>query len=216
MRLIKGADIYSAEGEKLGTLERVILDPSTREVTHLVIGKGLLFTTNKVVALDMVNPEVDDNITLLSPKQDLEEFHDFEETDYVDMDPTDYPEQEVEGAAFYYPPTNLSWGRTGMHGAYPAMPVYVRTTRQNIPEGTIALEEGARVVSRDDQQVGNIEQVIVQGDDNRVSHFVVSEGFLFKERKLIPVFWISGIEEDEVRLSVDAHFMERLPRYQDP
>lgn len=43
MRLIKGADIYSSEGEKLGTLERVIIDPKTKEVTQLVIGKGLLF-----------------------------------------------------------------------------------------------------------------------------------------------------------------------------
>lgn len=217
MRLIKGADIYSSQGEKLGTLERVIIDPSTKEVTHLVIGKGLLFTTNKVVAMDMVNPEIEETITLLSPKQGIDEFEDFEDADYINLDREDRAEQDVE-AAYWYPATNLAWWRTGMTGmyggTYPAMPIYVRKTKQNIPEGTIALEEGARVMSRDEKHVGNIEQVLVDSQDNRVSHFVISEGFLFKERKLIPVFWISAIEEDEVRLSVDADFMDRLPAYQ--
>ncbi len=219
MRLVKGADIYSSQGEKLGTLDRVILDPSTKEVTHLVIGKGLLFTTHKVVALDRVNPQIEDNITLLSPKENLDEFDDFEDADYVNLAPADRDgaEQDVE-AAYLYPATNLAWWRSGMSGTYggvyPSMPIYVRKTKQNIPQGTIALEEGAKVVSRDDKHVGNIEQVLVDSQDNRVSHFVISEGFLFKQRKLIPVFWISGIEEDEVRLSVDADFMDKLPGYQ--
>ena len=77
MRLTKGADIYSAQGERIGTLDRVVLDPETHEVTHLVVSKGLLFKTSKVVAIDMVNPEIEDRITLLNPKQDLDEFQDF-------------------------------------------------------------------------------------------------------------------------------------------
>lgn len=212
MRLVKGADIYSSQGEKLGSLERVIIDPSTKEVTHLVIGKAVLFTTNKVVAMDMVNPDIEDRITLLSPKQSLEEFQDFEDTDYVNLDRADYPDQDVE-ASYWYPPTTLAWWRTDMYVAYPSMPIYVRRAKQNIPEGTVALEEGAKVISRDDKHLGNIEEVIVDPQDNRVSHFVISAGLLFKEQKLVPVLWISNIAEDEVRLSVDAQFLDRLPPY---
>lgn len=216
MRLTKGADIYSAQGEKLGTLDRVVLDPETKEVTHLVISKGGLFKTSKVVALDMLNQEVEDRITLLNPKHDWDEFEDFEETHYVNLDETDAPVTDVPGA-YWYPPLNLAWWRAGGTDnpvMYPAKPVYVPRTTQAIPEGTVALEEGARVVSRDGKHVGNVEQVIVDPQDNRVTHFVVSEGVLFKERKLIPVTWISNIDEDEVHLSSNANVLDRLPGYQ--
>jgi uncharacterized protein YrrD len=96
----------------------------------------------------------------------------------------------------------------------PAIPPYVPKTKQNIPEGTIALEEGAKVVSKDDRYVGNIEQVIVDEQDNRVTHFVINAGTFFKERKLIPVLWISNIDENEVRLSSTSKVLNRLPAYQ--
>jgi uncharacterized protein YrrD len=226
MRLTKGADIYSAQGERIGTLDRVVLDPETHEVTHLVVSKGLLFKTSKVVAIDMVNPEIEDRITLLNPKQDLDEFQDFEETHYIDVDAPDYPTaessvppSEVVGGAYWYPPTSLAWWRLtpDTHAAYPAVPAippYVPKTKQNIPEGTIALEEGAKVVSKDDRYVGNIEQVIVDEQDNRVTHFVINAGTFFKERKLIPVLWISNIDENEVRLSSTSKVLNRLPAYQ--
>ena len=212
MRLIKGADIYASEGEKLGTLERVIIDPKTKEVTHLVIGKGLLFTTNKVVAMDMVNPQIEEDITLLSPKQRLDDFQDFEDAHYVNLNEEDYPERDVE-ASYWYPPTNLAWWRTDMYVAPPSMPIFVRKTKQNIPEGTIAVEEGAKVMSRDDKHVGNVEQVIIDAQDNRVTHVVFSHGILSKEQKLIPVIWISAIDEQEIHLSVHADLLDRLPAY---
>lgn len=215
MRLVKGADIYSSRGEKLGTLDRVIIDPNTREVTHIVVEKGFLFTTNKVVSMDNVDPGAEGNITLRTSEQDLNKFQDFEESEYVSLDATDYPEGEGNVTpSYWYPPVNVAWWRTGMHMPYPAMPVYTLSTRQNIPEGTVAMQEGAKVVSRDDKHVGNIEQLIVDSEDNRVTHFVISEGLLFKERKLIPVLWISNIEENEVRLSVSSGTLERLPAHQ--
>jgi uncharacterized protein YrrD len=95
----------------------------------------------------------------------------------------------------------------------PPTPVYTVRTSQNIPEGTVALEEGASVISADDKPVGSIEQLIVDPQDKRVSHFILGEGLLFKERKLIRVTWISTIGEKEVRLSVKSGTLERLPAY---
>ena len=222
MRLTKGADVYSSDGAKLGKLDRVILDPETKEVTHIVIEKGLLFKTNKVVSIDNVNSENKDRITLLGPQRDLDDYQDFEETHYVSADETDYPAADVPTAgvttSYWYPPTGLAWWRVASPAVdmpyNPVMPAYVTRTKQNIPEGTVALEEGTKVMSKDGKHVGNIEQVIVDSEDNRVTHFVVDEGVLFKERKLIPVLWISEIDEDAVYLSTTAKVLERLPEYQ--
>lgn len=213
MRLAKGADVLSSRGEKLGTLERVVVDPKTREVTHLVIAKGFLFTTNKLVSMDSVDTDAEGNITMRATAQDLEEFQDFEESQYVNLDSEEYPEGEVE-SYYWYPPTNMGWWRAGMHVPYPGMPIYTLKTTQNIPEGTVALEEGAKVVSRDDKHVGDIDQLIVDEQDNRVTHLVIGEGLLFRERKLIPVLWISNIEENGIYLSVGSSLLERLPAYE--
>ncbi|HEX2992412.1 MAG TPA: PRC-barrel domain-containing protein [Anaerolineales bacterium] len=213
MRLIKGAEVYAANGDKLGSLGRVILDPKSHEVTHIVVEKGMLFTTNKLVPIDNIDPRNEEMIILTSSERDLEELQDFEESEYVNLDTTDYPTGEVE-SAIWYPPMNSALWRTGMYTPYPAMPVYTMRTTQNIPEGTIALEEGARVVSKDDRHIGNIQQLIVEPQDNRVTHMVISDGFLFKERKLIPVLWITDISENEVHLSVGSGTLERLPAYE--
>lgn len=215
MRLVKGADILSARGEKLGTLGRVIIDPSTRAVTHLVIEKGFLFSTNKVVSMEAVNPDTNENIVLLTSEDDLDEYRDFEDVQYVDVDEAERPSDELE-YAYWYPPLNAGWWRPAMHMPPPAMTVFTPKPRTglDIPEGSIAMEEGADVYSSDDKHVGSIGQLIVDPQDNRVSHFVVGKGLLFKENKLIPVTWVADIEEDKVRLSVGSGTLDRLPEYQ--
>lgn len=211
MHLVKGAEVYSARGEKLGTLSRIIIEPNTREVTHIVIEKGFLFTTNKLVPMDNVNPQGVKKITLR--EGDLDQFQDFEESQFVGLDPADHPAGDIE-SSYWYPLANYAWWRSGMDMVYPPMPTYTMRTTQNIPEGTVALEEGASVTSADDKQVGDIDELIVDPEDNRVTHFVIREGMLFKERKLIPVLWISSIGEQIVRLSVSSRTLERLPEYQ--
>jgi uncharacterized protein YrrD len=212
MHLKKGADVYSVQGDRLGTLNRVIIDPNTRQVTHLVIEKGLLFNTNKIVPIDQVDPKNEDRIILNTSEQDLKQFQDFEEDHFVSLDSADHPEEGVD-YSYWYPPPNYAAWRTGMQMVYPPVPSYAIRTTQNIPEGTVALEEGARVESADNHQVGSIEQLIVDPQNNHVTHFVISAGLLFKERKLIPVNWISTIGEQEVRLSVNAGTLEKVPAY---
>ena len=212
MRLIKGADVYSASGDRLGTLNRVIIDPHTREVTHLVVERGLLFNTNKIIPIGQVNPQNEEMIILTSSEQDLKEFQDFEEEHFVSLDDADHPEAGLE-SSYWYPPPNYAAWRTGTQMVFPPVPTYAIRTTQNIPDGTVALEEGARVESADDKQVGTIEQLIVEPENNHVTHFVISAGLLFKERKLIPVNWISTIGEKQVRLSVNAKTLEKVPAY---
>lgn len=213
MKLIKGADVFNAKDEKLGTLERVIIDPESKAVTHIVVEKGWLFTTNRVISIGQLESKSDNRLIVTGPGADPESFPVFEEAHFVNLDENDHPDSDIDGA-YWYPPANLAWWRTGGAdlGYYPPMPSYVMRTTQNIPEGTVALEEGAKVISRDEKHVGDIEQVIVEPQDNRATHFVVHGG-LFLDRKLIPVLWISSIDEKEVRLSVGSGLVEKLPEY---
>lgn len=213
MEFKQGVEVFSDDGEKIGTLSRVVIDPRTREVSNLVVEKGLLFKTDKVIPVTLVDLDIEDRIVLKKTNQDiLEDFPDFETSYYVPLDQPDNPYQDDIEASYLYPPLHLGW-TAGGHLGYP-VPEYVLKTEQDIPEGTVALEKGAKVISRDGEQVGNVEEIITESQGDRVTHFVVSEGFLLKERKLVPAVWIAEVTEEEIHLSVNASVFERLPEYQ--
>lgn len=81
----------------------------------------------------------------------------------------------------------------------------------NIPDETVAVAAGAKVISADDKCVGNVEQVLTEAQADRATYFVISEGLLLKTRRLVPATWVSTIMDDEVHLTVSAHAVERLP-----
>lgn len=213
MQFKKGAEVFSGEGDKIGTLHRVVIDPRTREVSSLIVGKGILFRTDKVIPITLVDLDIEDRIVLKKTNQDIiEDFPDFETVHYVPLDDPANPYHDDIEASYWYPPVHFGWPTSNYVG-YP-MPQFVIKTDQDIPEGTIALEEGAKVISRDGEHIGNVEQVITESEANRATHFVIREGFLLKERKLVPAAWVAKVAEDEIHLSIESSLFERLPEYQ--
>lgn len=70
------------------------------------------------------------------------------------------------------------------------------------------------MVTVDEKHVGRVERVITNEQD-RVSHFLISEGVVFKHKKLVPAAWIDDVTEDQVRLAVGSDVLENLPDYQE-
>jgi uncharacterized protein YrrD len=230
MELAKGTDIYTADGDKVGSIERVVLDPQTREVTHIVVEKGFLFTESKVVPISMLGPETDGKITLRDGEF-IDDLAEFRETEYVPAgletsETRERAEEKPEDRArehpaqltpryFWYPPVGVGWWR-GLGSAPYVEPEYVRTFEFNIPEGTIALSAGAAVISSDDEHVGDLEEILTDPQENRATHFVISSGLLLKEKKLVPTQWVSTMLDEEVYLSVSADVIKDLPDYREP
>lgn len=218
MEFKNGTSVYSSDGQEVGRIDRVVLDPSTNEVTHLVVRQGLLFTEDKVIPLDLVQQAAEDRVTLRERAYALE-LPEFEETYYVDAHgtytedvPGGYP-TDYAAPLYGYPPVGTSWWA---YPGYIGAPVNTATpvaTERNIPDHTVALKEGARVISRDDHHVGNVERVFVDAATNRATHLLISQGLIFKNRKLVPTSWVRQTSEDEVILTTSASSLERLPDY---
>jgi hypothetical protein len=92
-------------------------------------------------------------------------------------------------------------------------PDEVSQTETSIPEGRIAISEGAQEVSADGKHIGNVEQVITNSHTNTLTHFVIGKGFLLKDHKLVPAFWVEKVKEDKIYLSVEAPLFDQLPDY---
>lgn len=212
IKLIKNAEVFSSVGEKIGLLDRVVLDPSTKKVSHIIVKEGIVFSSSKVIPISYVNLD-GKRITLTKNAMELDDLPDFEEELYVTLN---QPEEEsglnVE-SVYWYPPINLAWWSTGGHFWGPK-PEYVLKKEKVIPEGTVALEEGAKVIGSDGEDVGAVEQVIVETSEERATHIVVVSGLISKEYKLIPTPWISDVTEEKIYLHISSDTFKHLPERQ--
>lgn len=206
MRFFKGSDVLTSDGEKIGTVDRVIIDPADKEISHIVVGEGMFFATGKVIPIEMVASTTKDEVRLEKEVDELDSLPVFEEAQFVQLSEAEQPFQDVD-ALYWYPPVGGWWNMGNILGY--AMPQYVLKAERNIPEDAVALEEGANVITQDGEHVGHIEKV--ETEEDRVTHLVISAGLLFKEQKTIPSQWIQEVRENEVLLSVDSETLENLP-----
>jgi len=220
MQFKRGATVRTADGKKVGTVDRVVMDPRTKEVTSIIVNKGFLFGDDKVVPISLIGTVEDEaEVHLREDAGDLDRLPNFTETEFV---PSGVEETvDNRGAAYaqpyyYYPPIGVGWyAGVGAPLTY-ASPELMPVKEINIPEGTVALEEGADVITADDEHVGNVDAVLTEPEADRATHLVVSEGVLFPHRKLVPMQWVDTVLENEIHLAVPAALVDDLPEYEAP
>lgn len=225
VELKEGTSVFTSGGKEVGKINRIILDPATNEVTHLVVQKGWLFSEDKVVPFEMVNSADEDKVVLNKDRENFEELPPFEESHFVrtrdaDLSPGERssspsgdvsrggnPRYSFAPAYYWYPPVGYLGYPLGYYG-WPPM-----ETVRNIPQETVPLKEGTDVMSSDGEHVGDVERLFVSPDSNKATHFVISQG-LFKDRKLVPAHWVKSVGEDKIHLSVSAELLESLPTFE--
>lgn len=206
LELKEGVGVFTPSDKQVGKVSRFVVNPATDEVTHIVVEKGWLFPEDRVIPLDMVSSATDEKVTLHRDVE-IDQLPLFEETHYVQA-----YQNENMSYYYWYPP----------RGYYPSFGLGyapwpdTEVTTHNIPENIVLLKEGANVISSDGEYVGDVERLFVEpGWNNRATHFVITQGILFKDRKLIPSYWIRSIEDDQVNLVVTSDFLKDLPSYND-
>ena len=215
------AGVFTADGEQVGQVDRVVLDPRTKGVTHIVVRKGFLFKEDRVIPIDRIEAATASRVVLREDTDPLESYPVYEETAYIRV-PLRKPEQPEPGMGYpssVYPYTPL--GPLTMQGSgYPdtarhADRMVDDVNRPNIPEGLVALKEGAKVISEDGEHVGNIERVVVHPEGGHITHLLISQGILFKDKKVIPVDWVDRVESEEVRLAISADVLAQVPGHRE-
>jgi len=198
--LQKNASVLTARGKKIGSLMRVVLNPATKVVTDIVVRtKGRLFTKeDKVVSINLVNQTTESQIVLEDQAGELQYFPHFEIPYVVDVDQPQNDSPVVSGYTQLGPVVMSS----------PKEPVFIPETEQNIPEGTIAMKDSAKVITVEGKHVGNLESVVADSSIDQVTHLIMSSGIIAKDRKLIPIRWVRVMNEDEIHLNVDKKSIE--------
>jgi uncharacterized protein YrrD len=210
MQFRQNAAVHTLTGQTLGRLARVVLDPDTNAVTHIVVRPGRLFAEARMVPVDQIGAATEKGILLMEEASELEAFPRFEETQYARAaSPPERAFHETGQAQplFWYPAP----------GEFPPVAVvpptaaaYAPQAELNVPAGNVALKEGAPVIAADGVRVGTVERVLTDPGREEVTELMIAEGLLVKERRRVPMRWVREVREHEVRLSVGSHIVEEL------
>jgi len=201
----KNANVLSASGNQLGSLQRVVLHPETKVITDIVVQGGGLFNKEyRVVPIDQIAETTENQILLSSDAARWESFPLFEESRIV-SDSESQSTSSTGGTSVIY----------GVPGVGPAMVTgseeqFTTSLEQNIPEGTVAMKEGAKVFTADDKPVGNVDRVLADPATEQATHLIVTQGLLVKEKKLIPMKWVMMLGENTVHLQVTEDDLKEL------
>ena len=64
MQLREGTSVFTWDDKDVGHIARVVMNPVSKEVTHVVIRQGFLFTEDKVLPIDYIATASEDRVVL--------------------------------------------------------------------------------------------------------------------------------------------------------
>jgi sporulation protein YlmC with PRC-barrel domain len=169
-----------------GKVSRVIIDPATETVTHLVIEPKHRLGLGRLVPLDLVDTTAGD-LRLRCTVEEFGELEPAEETELIDG-------------------VTAGLGVNAM-GVTTPVPIVVEDV---VPLGEADVERGEPVHALDGE-IGRVQGFLVDPDDHRVTHVLLEEGHLWGRKEVsIPVSAVTGVENG-IQLSLTKKQVEDLP-----
>ena len=211
MRTELGAHVRTSDGQDVGTIDRLILDPASRGVKAVVIRKGVVLPRDVEVPLSALEPGADGAACLRSTAEQVADLPQFDESRYTGVPPVGYV------PLFGYAEAGLYWPVSAINAGMPLPPVSAgdpvalseapgersaEARRQD--RDNAVLQDGSMVMSRDEQQVGTVQQLVFDTESGQVSHLRVRRGFLFAETFDLPVGLIARVDDDIIHLTAAA------------
>lgn len=206
MNIRLGSTVFSQDNRKVGELREVVVDPVSRELTHLVVRQGLLFSDDRIVAMKDVAQADNQSIVLTRNAEDLEEQSSpFRDDSFATVPGT---EDDLPQRIWAQPP-----------GSPSIIPPGIRpndlSPEPSIPMDDVSLLQNSPVQCADATQVGTVQRLFVDKSD-RITHIVMRCVGIYDEFKLIPLDWIRGFEDNVVVLGVEEGIVHQLADYEEP
>jgi hypothetical protein len=207
MRLELGSRVDCTD-ESFGKLVDVVIDPTSRRVTHLVVEPDRDRLLARLVPVELAERGDDASgaVALRATVEEVRRLSPVHEVAYLRLDgfPVDDPEWDVgieEVLALpYYPWYELE----------PA-PIDFAVTYDRVPKGEVEIRRASAVHSADGQHLGDVDGFLVD-DSELITHVVLERGHPWERREVaIPIGAVARVETDAVTLSLTMDEVAALP-----
>jgi uncharacterized protein YrrD len=198
------------DGEKVGTVARLIADASDAHITDIVVDRGLLHGA-KIVPLEDLASVEGGHVQLGVTREQFEAMDGFADVRFKQPDdnwscPPGYFTSD------FLLDTAVDFGAQAGYGSgakpspFPPSPA---DPRPNLLRPTV--KEGTPVLDVDGKKVGEIQEVRFHPEDGRLHHLRLKRGLLGHEHVEIPLDWVEGLDGEGLVLRVQAAQVEALP-----
>lgn len=198
---IVGREVSCRDGV-CGDLRRVIVDPITRTLTHLVVEPAHRRATGHLVPIDLVAATAKE-IRLRCTTAEFEAFTPAEKTQFLPgaSGPWGYGQQQMLSWPYY----GLGRGAMGM-GAGPAA-----ITDDRVPVGEVQVRRGEHVHATDGA-IGRVQGLVIDPGDHHVTHVLLDQGHLGGHQSVAIAISAGAGVDDGVRLTLTKDDVRDLPR----
>lgn len=212
-----GADVYSSDGKKLGTLHRVVLNRTDLRVTHVVVDIGFLrsghhiwepgigLDYDRVVPIESVLGANDKRVELHFSAQEFKNQPEYTDDQFE-------PPQDLTPKAFdLFDATRIGQSVSASLNFSPYFWIVPRLNKlqdeRDIAEGTPVWRQQPH------EKLGEVDRVLVDTMTGRAEALVVKRGFLRKRDVVLPVRYISELLDDIVRVKIGDAELDQLQEY---
>lgn len=187
------AEVFGRDGH-LGRSTRIVLNPTTDEVTDFVLKVKRPLRKEYLVPRGLILDVQSDSIQVNLSQQDIQHLKPFYETDCLEVD---IPRDIVSPYMIW--PYVVPEHRLVLYD------------REMIPVDELAIRRQAKVQAIDGV-VGKVDEFMLDMESGHVSHLVMREGHLWgKKDVMIPVSAIASMDEWHVYLSISKDQIAELP-----
>ena len=224
----RGMPVYTADGDRVGTVDHLLVDSARHRVTHLVVhcGRWLSQGEDYLVSIDDVTTASDYGIRLRLRRDEIGQLSRYQpagsdaeiQTQVVRALETQ-PETRGQGVhveverglvrilgevseAVAQSATHLARWIRGVIG------VENRTTRPGEPSFRI----GAPVFTLDGR-IGDLSKVVIDPHARRVTHLAIQCGLLLTENRVVPVEMVERATPEGIFLHLNSQEVARQPLY---
>jgi osmotically-inducible protein OsmY/uncharacterized protein YrrD len=203
-----GAPVAATDG-LLGRVQQVILSPAQRRVVGLVVRAGLLPRRELIVPAELIADATDQRVALRVSRDDLRRQPSFDRAHYLPLSANELGYKTGEALASIH---------GGAGGADERAQVAAnqreeaRVARRGTLDGSTVVLQSGQEVWATDGRAGRVDLLLLDAS-GQVRHFVIRKGRVLGRDVMVPVDWISAIDERGVHLAVERAALYQLPPY---
>jgi sporulation protein YlmC with PRC-barrel domain len=210
MRLELGTPVRCANGA-LGELTDVVIDPTSRRVTHLVVGPKGDPREARLVPIALAGADDDARgIVLACTREEAVALDALDEVAYLRADqiPVADPDWDV-GVEDYLAMPYFS--ASGMSDDLGLNDTHVTMSYHRVPKGEVEVRRSSEVTSSDDHLLGRVDGFVVDAEE-RITHIVLERGHLWGRREVaIPIGAIATVQTDALTVDLTREQVGKLP-----
>jgi sporulation protein YlmC with PRC-barrel domain len=199
MRLELGTPVRCSD-DLFGELADVVIDPTRRRVTHLVVQPHHRHRLARLIPVELAEA-AQNEISLRCTVEEVRRLAPVQEYAYLRLGefPLDDPDWDIgieEVLALPY------YGGSALGGYADDPDPHVGLSYDRVPKGEIEIRRSSAVTSADGHHLGHVDGFVID-DEEQVAEIVLERGHLWGRREVtIPIGAVAKVESDAVTLSI--------------